>query len=404
MRVLMLLENRFPPDIRVEGEMAALLGAGHEVHLLCREDATDEIELPKTLRKLVVHSVTPKSELGGWRRRVPNLSLLWFHDGRWAREIRLLNRAVGPFDVLHVHDLPLVRTALRTGQNIGAEVVADLHENYPMALPFYTRGRSLSRLGRFLLDPHRWEKYEREAVPRCSAVIAVAEEMGSRLTSLGVRPDRITIVESYVDVERFLSSPADPTLQESFGDAYVITYVGGLGGSHDLQTAIRAMPKVVAAVPRALLVIVGDGKKRASLEDLVTELGIAEHVRFEGWVEFGRVPSYLAASDVCILPLVGGVQTDAGLANKLFQYMLAGKPLVATARAGTARIVEETNCGLLTPLGDSDAFADALIQLTDPEMRSRLGENGKRAVYDKYNWSRSASRLLGVYEDLRATA
>ncbi len=401
MRVLMLLENRFPPDIRVEGEMASLLGAGHEVHLLCLEDARDEIELPGTLRDLVVHTVTPKAELTGWRRRVPNLSLLWFHNGRWAREIRLLAREVGRFDVIHVHDLPLVKTALRAGTRTGARVVADLHENYPMALPFYIKGRSLSPLGRFLLDPRRWEKYEQRSVPRCSAVIAVADEMGSRLASVGVRPERITVVESYVDVERFLSSPPDLALQDEFRNAFVIGYVGGLGGSHDLATAIRAMPVVARAVPNAVLVIVGDGRKRASLEQLVAEFGIGDHVRFEGWVEFARVPAYLAASDVGILPLVGGVQTDAGLANKLFQYMLAGKPVVATDRAGTRRVVEEADCGLLVPLGDSDGLAGALIRLTDPDLRTRLGENGKRAVHDTYNWSRSATKLLGVYEDMR---
>ena len=75
----------------------------------------------------------------------------------------------------------------------------------------------------------------------------------------------------------------------------------------------------------------------------------SEHVRFEGWVEFSRVPSYLAASDVCILPLVRSVQTDAALPHKLFQYMLMGKPVVASACVEMSRVIEESGCGLLFP-------------------------------------------------------
>ena len=75
-------------------------------------------------------------------------SLFWFYDARWARRIRQLVAEVGPFDVIHVHDLPLVKTAQRAASKMGAGVVADMHENYPMVLPFYRSGRSISVLRR----------------------------------------------------------------------------------------------------------------------------------------------------------------------------------------------------------------------------------------------------------------
>src|SRR5437879_314102 len=134
MRILMLLTKPFPPDIRVENEAAALLAAGHDVHLLCTADARDEIDMPGSRRDLVVHTVTPKAERTGGRRHVPNLSLLWFYDARWGREIHVLAHQLGRFDVIHVHDLPMVKTALHAARRMKAHVVADLHENYPMAL------------------------------------------------------------------------------------------------------------------------------------------------------------------------------------------------------------------------------------------------------------------------------
>lgn len=396
----MLLSKRFPPDIRVENEAATLLGAGHDVHLLCRVDARDTVELPESLRDLAVHTVTPKAERTGLRRRVPNFPLLWFYDARWGREIHLLAREVGPFDAIHVHDLPLVKTGLRSGKKMGAHVVADLHENYPMALAFNTAGKSFSPLGRFLLDPRRWEKYEEKSVPECSAIIAVNEEMRSRLDTVGIARDRITLVENFVEDERFLGYAPNTAIHAELRDRFVITYVGGFGVHRGLETALRAMPTVIREVPDALLLLVGDGGNRGELEAITEELGLQANVRFEGWVDFATVPSYMAASDVCILPPISSAQTEASLPHKIFQYMLMGKPVVASACVEIARVVQDAGCGLLFPPGDSDALAEALIRLTDPDLRIRFGESGRAAVRDRYSWSHAGSRLLQIYEDL----
>ena len=63
----------------------------------------------------------------------------------------------------------------------------------------------------------------------------------------------------------------------------------------------------------------------------------------------------------------------------------------------------ETECGLLFPPGDSAKLTDALIRLTDPDLRTRLGSNGRAAARDRYNWAHAASKLLQVYEDLGQT-
>lgn len=395
----MLLSERFPPDIRVENEVASLLGAGHDVHLLCREDARDVTELPESIRDLVVHTVTPRADTIGWRRHVPNFPLLWFYDARWAREIRRLARELGPFDAIHVHDLPLVKTALRAGKRMGARVVADLHENYPMVLPFYLSGSSPSRVGRYLLDTRRWEKYERRCVPSCAATIAVTDGMKGRLGSIGVDPDRITVVENFVDPGRFLAHSLETALLNELRDRYVITYAGNFLSDRGLDTALLAMQAVVREVPEALLLLVGDGGTKAELGDLSRDLGLQEHVRFEGWVEFSRLPSYLAASDVCIIPLIRTVQTDTALSHKLFQYMLMGKPVVVSECVEMSRVILDAGCGLLFPPGDSDALAKALIRLRDQELAHRFGERGRLAVQDRYNWARSASKLLAIYDE-----
>jgi glycosyltransferase involved in cell wall biosynthesis len=292
-----------------------------------------------------------------------------------------------------------VRTGRWAARKIGASVVADLHENYPMALRFYTSGRHYSWIGRFRRSPRRWERYERKSVPSCAQVIAVVEEMRSRLIAVGVPADRTTVVANLVNVEPFLSFPVDP-LGGEFDGRFVITYVGGFGVHRGLETAIRAMKIVVRSDPTALLLLVGDGTSSTDLEGLVRELSLDSNVRFEGRVSFDRVPSYIAASDICIIPHIRSVHTDAALPHKLFQYMLLGKPVVASSCDAVQRVVEDAKCGLLFPPGDDAAMADALLRLTDPELRERLGARGRAAVLDRYNWSESERRLLGLYGEL----
>jgi glycosyltransferase involved in cell wall biosynthesis len=396
----MLLDQRFPPDIRVENESASLLHAGHEVHILCSEDARANFELPSSLAGLVVHTTPRRIDLPGWRRFVPNVSLVWFYDARWARRIREVSSEAGPFDAIHVHDLPLLRTAQRVAPRIGAAVVADLHENYPMVLPAYLEGRSLSSFERFLLAPSRWERYERASVPLSQAVIAVTDRMASRLMTLGVHPDRVSVVENFVQSDRFLGYPIDDALGSELHGRYVVVYVGGFVANRGLDTTLRALQKVVREVPRTLLLLVGSGAMLEGLEALTRDLGLRDHVRFEGWVDFSRIPSYLAASDVCVIPLIQSVQTDSALSHKLFQYMLMGKPVLASSCVEMSRVVQGADCGLLFPPGDSDAMARELIRLTDPELRARLGDNGRRAVHDRYAWSHAAERLLEAYGSL----
>jgi glycosyltransferase involved in cell wall biosynthesis len=270
-----------------------------------------------------------------------------------------------------------------------------------MALPHYTAGASLSLVTRFLVDQRRWERYEKKSVPNCSAVIAVNDEMRARLISIGVRPERVAVVENFVDLDRFLTLSASDAHVTGLEDRFVITYVGGFAAHRGLETALAAMPAVTRAVPSALLLLVGDGTNRGELEAISGRLGLDPYVRFEGWVDFGMLPTYLAHSDVGIVPATKNVQTDASLPHKLFQYMLMGKPVVASACMATSRVVRDADCGLLYPPGDSDALADALIQLTDPAVRAQLGGNGRRAVHDGYNWSVSASKMLAMYDRMQ---
>jgi glycosyltransferase involved in cell wall biosynthesis len=121
---------------------------------------------------------------------------------------------------------------------------------------------------------------------------------------------------------------------------------------------------------------------------------------FVDWQPFEKIPSFVASSDVCLVPHHSNPNTEASSPHKLFQYMLMGKPVVVSSCKSLQRVVEETGSGLSFKAGDRQALASAVVKLKDEGVRRRLGEAGRRAVLKKYNWGRTSSKLVRIYEHL----
>jgi glycosyltransferase involved in cell wall biosynthesis len=87
-----------------------------------------------------------------------------------------------------------------------------------------------------------------------------------------------------------------------------------------------------------------------------------------------------------------------GLPNKLFDYMLCGLPIVASDFPEIRKVVEGAGCGVLVDPTDPGAIAEAIVYLLEhPEEARRMGENGRVAVLERYNWGEMEGRLFGVY-------
>lgn len=397
MRICMVLETDFPPDIRVEKEARALLDAGHEITLVCEGRGGDG--RPGSWEGVRIVRVPSAGPFGD---RLSTLSReIVYRDPRFARAIR---NEIERTDVLHVHDLRLAATGLAVAAPSSVPVVLDLHENLPAALDSYRRDVGLYR--RLLAQPispvGRLERYERHAVESATRVIVVVEEMAERLIAAGADPGRIAVVENTEDPARFLSIPVTPVPE--FAEAarsFTLLYVGSLSGSHrGLHTAIDAMSTIRGTEPKAQLVIVGDGPERARLERQARALRADEAVRFLGHQPFERVPSLIAASDVCLVPHDSDPQTEAALPHKLFQYMLMGRPVVVSSCRPLKRVISETGAGVVFTAGDPTSLAGAVLSLRNPDQRGPLGEAGRRAASTIYSWGRSAERLVGLYREL----
>ncbi|WP_158058049.1 glycosyltransferase family 4 protein [Halorussus halophilus] len=400
MRIGMVLRNFYPHDVRVEKEARTLSAAGHDVFLLCLgrpdEPATDRFE------DVEIRRIHRERDYGPVQRTVKTalfVTTLW--DRIWDREMTKFV-AEEDIDVLHVHDLPLVKTGLSVAEKYRIPLVADLHENYPEAAAQWREGMALPRktIQQTFTPKSRLKQLESECVERADHVITVVEEAREHyLEDCGADPEKLSVVSNTVERSRF----DDADLADvGYDDEFVISYIGSFGPHRGLETAIRAMDDIVAEVPNARLLLVGAAGEEEydqHLRDLAAESDASDNITFTGWVDLDEVPSYVAASDVPFVLHTENPHTATTIPHKLFQYMAFGNPVVVTDVGPLGRIVEETDSGYVINDGDDAAMAEAVVALaTNEDQMERLGENARKAVDGEYNWQNEGETLVDVYE------
>lgn len=388
---MVLADVDFPPDIRVEKEARSLISAGHRLFVICARRGKSPVR--SVWNEIAIRRIAP---LPFFFRKINSLVyLLSLRDLQWRKAIRKIMRREA-IDAVHVHDLPKVGTALSAAKGERVRVIADLHENYPALVKLASIHRRSTLSERFL-EASRWRRWERRWAMRCDHILAVVEEAKERLVKKGIPSGKITVVENTVDVEHFLSIPLKKEIVEQFRGSFVVSYVGGFSHHRGLDTAVRAMPAILEGMPNARLLLVGRGEAMPELRSLVKLMGLNERVVFTGWQKPENLPSYIAASDVCLVPHKSTEHTEATVPHKLYHYMVMGKPVVVSSCRPLRRIVEGAECGLVFEAGDARSLASCTLRLKDPGLRKRLGDAGREAAHGRHSWEATSGRLLGLY-------
>jgi len=397
LNILMVLNKKFPPDIRVEKEARSLMKQGHRIYLLASQEGDEEdveevfgITVIRIKREYVTSLV---KRLRGWQ-----YSLLRIDRHLFLNLEKIICRY--KIDAVHVHDLPPVKSSLLAAKKYNLPVIADLHENYPVTKQLNLSQKDLTlrnRLKQATIDGYRaWKKHEKKVLSLVDRIIVVVPEAAERIEAYKLNRDKIFVVSNTEDVDYFTGMEIESDVIARYKGSFVISYIGALGHHRGVDTAIKAMPDIIEAVHQAKLLIVGSGRKYdKELQDLAKKAGVTENVIFTGWQPFNMIPSYIEASDLCLVPHNYSEHTDTTVPHKLFQYMLKKKPVVVSNCRPLKRIVEETRCGLVFEAGNDKDLAENIISLyKDEALRTQLGKNGYKAVLENYNWENS-ERVLG---------
>jgi glycosyltransferase involved in cell wall biosynthesis len=114
------------------------------------------------------------------------------------------------------------------------------------------------------------------------------------------------------------------------------------------------------------------------------------------WIESQEFPAYLGICDICLAPFHKNPQHESGVANKIFDYMLGGKPIIASNCKPQQNLIEKHECGLI--FENLTEFHDAIIRLiNDRQLREKMGENGRKAIMKDYHTGIVKENLISLY-------
>jgi glycosyltransferase involved in cell wall biosynthesis len=397
-RVLYLWDADYPWDVRVEKICRALRAAGHDVHIVARNRAGAALreELPEG----VVHRMPSWPTL---RRLDAALGFPAFFNPRWVRHLSHVVQHVKP-DVIIARDLPLCPTALHVGQRSGVPVIHDMAEHYPaMIREIYEVGRQRP-LDYVVRNPWVVEKIERYCVRHCDRILVVIEEMRDRLIAMGVPIWRIDVVSNTPPMSRVVPRTRDV---RSDGRPLRLVYLGIMEIPRGIDDLIEAAATLRAAGRPIHVDLIGTGRDITLFRRRAAAAGVLD----SSVVFHGHVPSHedalriIADADIGVLPHRRCTHWDHTIPNKLFDYMAAGLPVLTSDARPFARIVRDAECGEVFKSRDADDLARAIGVLGDTTLRRRYGDNGRRAVLDRYHWERDAAILVdGIHRAVHGRA
>ena len=226
--------------------------------------------------------------------------------------------------------------------------------------------------------------------------IAISRKIKDVMVADGIAEDRIFVVHSGVDLQRFAGDSGEHLVTEfnlTPGEKMVIN-VAHLAGHKGQQFLVRAIPRVVKKIPTVRFFIVGKGELLAELKALAASLGITRELIFTGFRN--DVGAFYKLADLFVMSSV-----QEGLGTAVLDALAEGKPVVATDCGGIPEIIRDGKTGRLVKPADPEALAQGIIDLlTNPGLAQEMADRGKSLVQDSFSIKTMAENNLVVYRKL----
>jgi glycosyltransferase involved in cell wall biosynthesis len=296
-----------------------------------------------------------------------------------------------------------VATALHLSRFVRQHEIKIIHahvaRDYPLAALATRRARARLVLTRHVLFP--LNRIHRLTLRRTARVIAVSQAVAAGLRAQRIfDPNKIVLIHNGIDVDRFAKGREDAATRKQGVDKKLrVGMIGHLAPIKGQEDFIRAAGIICKRRDDVEFIIAGEdksrgGEHRSSIEKLINELNLNQHVRLIGWVE--DVSTLLPTFDLFVSP---SRSEPFGLA--IVEAMAAGVAVVATMSEGAQEIIEDRKTGCLVPIKDVEVFAKTISELlSDSEERVRLGENAPRAVLERFSLERMLSSTEQVYREV----
>ena len=294
------------------------------------------------------------------------------------------------FDLVHTHfDLaPGPLAGLRAAKNAHLPLIVTYHGDW-----VDTYGGLFRRLGvtinnKFLVD---------KLLDYASHIISPSKTYTERSQFLRLYRDKTVVIPNGTNIQDFWVPDSKDRCREELGlpvDGKIVLFFGFLAPYKGPDILLRALPRILAAVPDTRLLFAGRGTMRQDLENLSRKLGLEKNVLFADYVKDELKSSYYKSADVFVLPSVMGTEC---FPLTILESMACGTPVVASEIGGIPDAVINGRSGFLVPPGDGESLATAIVNiLNDNEKREDMSVFGKKYV-EAYSWTDIAKKTEDLY-------
>ena len=374
-KILMLLSNAFDPDPRVHREAVALVGQGYDVQILCwdRDLKAPEFE---TIDGIKIQRVFVKSTHGRGSTQMAFLGLFW---------IRAFLKALFiPFDVIHAHDFDTLPLGYSLAKLKDSKLVYDSHESYVDMLHDHP---GLLRKSIFFI--------ENLLIKQVDLLITVGEKLRSRFKKRGAT--HTCVVGNWQDPAKFKFTGKEILAEKNKlnikKDQKVICFIANLGMERQVPQLIEAVSKT----PEMYLIIGGNGPCRNIVEKAAQTY---ENIHYLGYVHPSKVPFYTACADIIFYGFdPENPNAKFSAPNKLFEGLAAGKIILTGNFGEIARIVKETQSGIILEDYSPQNIQKALQRILNKGSH-QFCNNSLVASVRQYNLTNAGNILSGHYRRL----
>jgi len=290
-------------------------------------------------------------------------------------------------DLYHIHDPELLPYGLKL-KKLGKKVIFDSHEYYPMQI---NHKKYIPPILRNVISK-AYEKYETFAVNRMDAVIFPCEINGEHpfkgRCKRNIFIDNVPREEVFCDQDNNIENEAKP---------FAICYVGTLAYGRGITHLIKA-----AHIAGVKLILAGQFMSENYKQELM-DMPEYSCVDYRGYCSRQEIEQIYRDSNVGIATVlnIGQYEIQSNLLTKTYEYMAMGLPVIANDSVGIRRVNDIYNFALVVDPSDSEKISNAIMYLkNNPETAKCMGNNGKRAINEKYNWEREEKKLICLYEEV----
>jgi len=213
--------------------------------------------------------------------------------------------------------------------------------------------------------------------------------------------EKISVIENGVETQLF-SPDARTTLRRDLcaEEKFIVSYIGTMGMAHGLETVIAAAAQLQDTNPEVIFLMVGEGAEKGRVVELARERALS-NLRFIDQQPREKIPAYICASDVCLVPLKKTDVFKTVIPTKMLEFMSCARPVILGVDGQARGILEEARAGLVVEPENSGALANAICFLNANRERSReLGQNGRDYIIRRFSRRQTAERYIRVLQRL----